>query len=336
VCPTCVPGDKVYQPGEEGAVQSSALAGAISVDPNIKQPYSNQATAYLEQQLTEGLAARAGFVYYSVNNQTGTFQPLRPASAYTVPFNVADVGVDGIAGTADDATATFYGIPNALISGCAGATTVTPNCQYPTNQVVMNSPNDGRYKTVEFSLSKRQSHNYSLAAGFGYTWQHDFPRGYPNTPNAPVDYDFTTYSFKASGTYTAPWGILISPVYRFQAGANYARQLTPSAPASCACTYSAADGGNASGPTAAALTNNVAYVSLYNAFRQDNISVFDVRVEKTVNLGSVAKARLFADGFNLLNSYSAETISFSTGSAFQQPTAILGPRTGRIGFRFIW
>ena len=336
VCPTCVPGDKKYEPGEEGAVQSSALAGAISVDPNIKQPYSNQATAYLEQQLVEGVAARAGFVYYSVTNQTGTFQPLRPSSAYTVPFNVADVGVDGVAGTADDTTATFYGIPNALISGCAGATQVTPTCQYPTNQVVQNAPNDGTYKTVEFSVTKRQSHNYSLNAGFGYTWQHDFPRGYPNTPNAPVDYDFTTYTFKASGTYNAPWNILISPVYRFQAGLNYARQLTPSAPASCACTYSAANGGNASGPTASALTNNVAYVSPYNAFRQDNISIVDVRVEKTLNLGSTARLRLFADGFNLLNAYAAETISFSTGAAFQQPTAILGPRTGRIGLRFIW
>src|SRR5262249_17557456 len=190
--------------------------------------------------------------------------------------------------------------------------------------------------TIEFSMSKRQSHRYSFNAGFGYTWQHDFPRGYPNTPNAPGDFDFTTYSFKVAGTYNAPWGINVSPVYRFQAGSNYARQLTPSAPAACACTYSAANGGPASGPTAASLTNNVAYVSAYDAFRQDNISVFDVRVEKSVSLGHGMKLRAFLDGFNLLNAYAAETISFSTGSAFQQPTAILAPRTGRIGFRFVW
>ena len=53
-------------------------------------------------------------------------------------------------------------------------------------------------------------------------------------------------------------------------------------------------------------------------------------------LGSVARLRLFLDGFNLMNKYAAETISFSTGSAFQQPTAILAPRTARIGFRFMW
>jgi hypothetical protein len=36
------------------------------------------------------------------------------------------------------------------------------------------------------------------------------------------------------------------------------------------------------------------------------------------------------------NACAAETISFSTGSAFEQPTAILASRTGRVGFRFMW
>jgi carboxypeptidase family protein len=335
VCATCVPGDGHYQPGEEGNLTASALAGNITVDPNIQQPYSSQATAYVEQQITEGVGARVGFVYLGVNNQTGTFQPLRPISAYTVPFTVNDVGVDGLGGTSDDALRTFYGIPNALISNCAGVTAPTATCAYPTNQVVQNSPDNGMYKTIEFAINKRQSHNYSVSAGMGYTWQHDFPRGYPNTPNAPGDFDFRSFSFKANGTYNAPFGILLSPVFRYQAGANYARQVTPSAPAACACTYSAANGGPASGPNGASLTNNVAYVSAYNAFAQDNLAVFDLRVEKTFGL-KVAKLRAFLDIFNIANRYAAETISFSTGSAFQQPTAILGPRTARIGFRFIW
>jgi len=329
--------DKKYQPGEEGNVTANALAGAVTVDPNLEQPSSTQSTVYLEQQITEGVGARVGFVYLNVTNQTGTFQPNRPISAYTVPFTVTDPGNDGVAGTADDGQASFRGIPSASIAGCTSATTSpTPTCLYPANQVVMNAPDDGRYKTLEFAVNKRQSHNYSVSAGLGYTWQHDFPRGYPNTPNAPGEYDFRSFSFKANGTYTAPFGILLSPVYRFQAGANYARQLTPSAPASCACTYSAANGGPASGPSGASLTNNVAYVTDYNAYAQDNISLFDLRIEKTVSFGSAAKVRLFLDIFNIANAYAAETISFSTGSAFQQPTAILAPRTARVGFRFIW
>jgi hypothetical protein len=320
VCPGCIPGDKTYQPGEEGQQTAQALAGNITVDPNIKQPLSHQATAYVEQQVSEGIGARVGFVYYTVNDQTGTFQPLRPISAYSVPFTVVDVGQDGVRGTADDQNLTVYGIPNGS--------------SFRTDQVVMNQPNNGSYKTVEASLNKRQSHNYSLGAGFGYTWQHDFPYGYPNTPNGPFDYDFSSYSFKANSQYTAPFGILLSAVYRYQAGSNYARRVSVSAPASCACAFSAAAGGNGSVANGS-LSATTIFATPFNAYRQDTISIVDLRVEKTVAVGP-AKLRIFFDGFNLTNKYAAETINTLAGASFQQPTAILAPRTGRVGFRFLW
>ena len=192
-------------------------------------------TAYLEQQLTEGVGARVGFVYYTVKNQTGTFQPLRPASAYTVPFNVVDPGLDGITGTADDQNLTAFGIP----------TGDRRRRSRPTNVGRQNSQDNGAYKTIEFSLNKRQSHNYSLGVGARLHAGSTTSRtAIPNTPNGPYDYDFSTYSAKANGTYTTPkWGILLSAVYRYQAGLNYARRVSVSTPASCACTFSAAAGG---------------------------------------------------------------------------------------------
>jgi carboxypeptidase family protein len=323
VCPTCIPGDKKYQAGEEGTQTASALAGAIKVDPNIKQPLSHQATAYVEQQITEGVGARVGFVYYSVKNQTGTFQPNRPASAYTVPFTVVDVGDDGIRGTGDDQNLTAYGIPRAV----AGS--------FPTNQVVMNSADNGVYKTIEASLNKRQSHGYSLGAGLGYTWRHDYPYGFPNTPNGPFDYDFSSMGFKANGTYLAPFGISLSAVYRYQLGENFARRVSVSAPASCDCAFSAAAGSNGSTANGSLSASDI-FATPLNAYRQDNISVVDLRIEKSVPLGSAAKLRLFFDGFNLTNQYAAETINTRAGVNFQQPTAILAPRTGRIGARLVW
>jgi len=315
-CAGCIAGDGVYQIGEEGNLTASALNGSIKVDPRLFQPTSTQATAFVERQLTEGVGAHVGFVYFHVKDQTGTFQLDRPASAYTVPFNVLDKGPDNITGTADDQNLTFYGIPNSQLAN------------YPTTQYLANTPNDGTYKTLEFSLNKRQSHNYSLNGGFGYTWSNDYPLTYPNTPNGPFNYSYTRYSFKLSGTYNAPWGIMISPLYRFQNGANYARTLSVSAPASCACTFSAARAGS--------LTNTTVYTQPYSANRQDNVGDLDIRVEKTVNFGHAAKVRLFLDGYNLTNSYSAQTISVASGSAYLNPTSILAPRTGRIGFRFIW
>jgi hypothetical protein len=209
---------------------------------------------------------------------------------------------------------------------------VTPTCQYPTNNVVSNAAQNGTYKTFEISLNKRQSHNYSVGAGFGYTWQHDFPLTFPNTPNGPFDYNYRSASFKGNAQYLAPWGISISPVFRFQAGANFARTLGVSAPATCACTFSAARGGS--------LSNTTVYADVAKGGTlpdtQDNLTVLDIRVEKTVNLGGVAKLRLFLDGFNIANSYAGDTINQGTGATYLQPTAIIAPRTGRIGFRLIW
>ena len=110
--------------------------------------------------------------------------------------------------------------------------------------------------------------------------------------------------------------------------------MSVSAPASCACAFSAAAGSNGSN-TDGSLSATDIFATPYNAYRQDNVSVVDLRVEKTVKLGA-AKVRLFLDGFNLANAYAAETINTRAGGNFQQPTAILGPRTGRIGARFIW
>ena len=100
------------QPGEEGAFDCERTGRRVRVDPNIKQPVSQQATAYVEQQITEGVGARAGFVYYTVNNQTDTFQTqCVRRRAYTVPFSVVDRGPGRRRRNGGRSALTFYGIP---------------------------------------------------------------------------------------------------------------------------------------------------------------------------------------------------------------------------------
>lgn len=307
-CVGCVAGDGVYQPGEEGNLLASTLSGNIRIDEDLKQPTSTQATAFIERQLSDDVGARVGYVYYTVRDQVNTYQAFRPPSAYTVPFTVVDRGADNVLGTSDDQDLLLYGVPNARIS------------EFPTTQVVMSLPNDGVYKSIEATLSKRRSRNWSLSSGFGYTWLNDYPVGYPNTPNGPFEQDRRIYSFKANGTYTLPHDILLSGVYRLQSGDNYARTLSVTAPASCACTFTQPD----------------LAVTPYKDNANQRVAVVDLRVEKTFSLGALAKLRVFLDGFNLANSFAAETISVATGATFRRPTAILAPRTAKIGARFSW
>ena len=63
-CAGCIKGDKRWQPGEEvRAPTAQALAGAIKLDPDIRAPYSHEASVWVERQLSQTMGVRAGFVY---------------------------------------------------------------------------------------------------------------------------------------------------------------------------------------------------------------------------------------------------------------------------------
>jgi hypothetical protein len=304
-------GDQRWQPGEQGNQISASLEGAIGVDPDIKAPSTHEASGWIERQLTDTMGLRGGFVYKTEDDLIATMQPDRPASAFTVPYNFTDIGLDGRSGTADDRTLTFYGIPSA------GA---------PSNrQVVMNADQYSRYKTAEVSLNKRYGNRWSGSLGFGHTWMSDFPNGPQRNPNNPGVEDRTVWNFKASGSIDGPAGIRISPVLRHQSGSNYARTVTISAP-------------SALGLIATSNTTNgtTAYVESMDANREDNIWVFDVRAEKSFSFTERLRFRGYVDFFNITNSHASETISRATGLGYQKPSAILAPFTTRVGFRFMF
>ncbi len=60
----------------------------------------------------------------------------------------------------------------------------------------------------------------------------------------------------------------------------------------------------------------------------------DVRAERQFTFGS--RLRLMFDAFNLTNSHASETIGRATGISYQKPSAILAPRTARVGFRVLF
>jgi hypothetical protein len=306
-------GDRHWQPGEETTLQSRALEGAISLDPNLKAPYTHEAAGWFEQQLTEQLGLRTGFVYKTEDDLIATYQPGRGLDTYAqfgVPFTFRDIGVDGVRDTADDRDIAMVGLPSANSA-----------TRFPASQVVMNLPQFARYKTFEASLNKRYGNRWSASIGGAFTWMRDFPNDYPQNPNQPGAEDRTVWNFKASGSYDAPYGIRLSPVLRHQAGVNYAREITIAAP---------------TGIVVAGVNSNRAYAEPSDANREDNIWVVDLRAEKTVNLVSRTRARVFLDLFNITNSHAAETISRATGLGYQRPSAILAPFTARVGFRFLW
>jgi hypothetical protein len=298
-------GDRRYQLGEEiGAPTETTLAGDVQLDPNLKQPYSHDVTVYLERQIAPTLGARVGFVFKSEDDVIDSFNIGRPASAYTLPFAFTDIGPDGRSGTADDQRLTLLAIPSSRAS------------EFPTTNLVMNLGDESRYKTIEASMAKRLSNRWSLQAGGSHTWSDEFFQ--VNNPNATENANTSRWDFKLSGTFEAPYGIRISPLLRHQAGANFARTISVGA------AVARAAGGIFSGTIDA---------EPRDARRHDNITVFDVRVEKGITFGRNIRLRGFFDLFNVTNSNAVETRTVSTGGSFLRPTAVLTPRTARFGAR---
>ncbi len=305
-------GDRRWQPGEEGARTAVSLAGTVGIDPNIKAPKTHETSVWLERQLTETMGVRGGFVYKTQDDLIATYIPGRSIlnNAYSVPFTFVDVGVDAVRGTADDKNLTLYGMP----SGAAA--------NFSLNNVVMNVPRAENFKTVELSLNRRYSNKWSASIGASYTLISDYPEGFPVNPNQAGLENRTNWSLKATGSYDAPFGIRLSPVLRHQSGTHFARTI--SVPASAAT------------PFGLVLPGSTIYAEAADANREDNIWVFDVRAEKTVNFGSRTRARLFVDFFNISNSHASETITRTTGVNYLRPAAILAPFTTRLGVRFLW
>jgi hypothetical protein len=273
-------------------------------------------SAWFERQFTDTMGFRGGYVYKTEDNLIGVGIPGRDArnGAYSVEFPFTDVGVDGVRGTADDRVLMLLGMPTSQADN------------FPLGEVVQNLPRQSRYDTVELSMNRRYSNRWSASLGGAYTWLDDFvetvANSYPRNPNLPGQTKRTTWNLKATGSYDAAWGIRISPVLRHQSGINFGREI--SVPASAATAF---------GLTLPAST---IYADDPKDNRQDNIWVFDVRAEKTVQMGSRLRTRLFLDFFNIANSSASETITEVTGLNYQRPANILGPRTARLGFRFLW
>jgi hypothetical protein len=185
---------------------------------------------------------------------------------------------------------------------------------------------------MEFALNRRFANNWMVLTSFGYTWSnmlHDVT-GYQrllgqaaNTANQsflPVRRLFgdngietsTTYNYKAIGRYVARWDIGLSGSYKFQSGQNYGRTLTYTFPNDGARTFR---------------------VEPVDARRFPNVSIVDVRVDKSFRLGRIGRLTGQFDIFNLLNS-GVPTNFRQTTVNFLEVTQLLAPRVMRFGVRY--
>ena len=317
-------GDRVYQEGEEGVqganFRFTGVAGA-SLDPDLKNSYTDEASAFVERELMRDLGIRVGYVWKKDKDGWQQIVPNRPFSAYNIPVTVTEATTGQ--------TFNLFNLDNP-----AGR----PITQFTTNL----DDYEGTYRTIEFSSNKRYSNRWSMNASFSYTWTEEYNRTYFNNvlgtavsnfslagahatnPNEHTFHEFTNWNAKFSGTIDAGWGLRVTPVLKSQSGAPYGRVV------------------NIPGCTASVTVNCLNYGSQLvlaepiGERRQETVTLFDFRVEKQVRLADRARIGLFFDLFNVFNSNTAINLNWRSGTSFEMPTTIMPPRIAKFGVKFDW
>jgi hypothetical protein len=300
-------GDRVWNPGEEGRlISSDGGLASVFLDPNHKDPYTLDMSVWVERELVSNVGLRGGYVHREQHQQSGTFNQNQPFDAFNIPVTISDPGPDGVSGTADDAgTLQAWNLDPAYVG-------------LPSVNLITNYDGKSAYDSFEVALNKRMSSNWSASTSVSYTKSRVLVQ--PTNPNALINTnadgqdETSDYSFKLNGVFNVPAGLKISPVYRFQAGNNFARTFVTRQL-------------NYANPTINA--------EALNARRSDNVSVLNIRVDRPINIGN-SRLSPYLDLYNVLNANPIQDITVSSGANFLRPTLIVAPRILRIGARYDW
>jgi hypothetical protein len=308
-------GNGAYDPGEvnldpNGADFVSIAGGTNGVlNPNEKEPKTDEFSASLERELIPNFALRVTGIYSQTSNTYMIANIARTFDTFNIPVTRPDPGPDGRVGSADDpgANFTYYEYSTAL-----------RGLQFSTTQPINPPGATQTYRSVEVAASKRLSNRWALMASYSATRKH-IPLGTGTSswdPNTEFNLADNTWEWtaKASGTYLFPYGILTSINFEQRSGDTYARQVLFTG-----------------GQTIPSVVLNVEPLGTR---RQPNLNLLDFRAEKRFTLASSKRLIVRFNVFNLPNANTAVTINRQSSATFEYPTSILPPRVGEFSVSY--
>jgi hypothetical protein len=312
-------GDTLWDPSEETQLLDRMGGAVESVDPDLKLPTTREATARLEREIVPNLVTiETHVVWRGVRNPFVRHNRTEPFSVFTRTVTVIDPGIDGISGTGDDGQLTVYDLPEAA----------------PPPSYVVGNVLDARTSHLawEVTAQRRFSRRWSFVAGFSHTWAREHASGYfgqpvranayPLTPNDLINTDdggrdaFRVWSARAYGTFEGPWRLRFTPFLRHQSGQPYGRTFQVSS-------------------SVLNLGSLRVLAEPIGTRRMDNVTLFDIRVQKTFAPRANVRLAAFVDVFNVLNANPEQNMNWSS-VGFGRPLAIVPPRIARLGVKLDW
>ena len=286
-----------------------------TVDPNLKDSYTNEYTFGVEQEIAGDLRGYVTVVRKQQKNTFGRYDRLRTLSNYT-PVAAVDPGPDGIVNTADDRTITVF------------ETGVPPDT---TDFYLTNKPIGDTYDTIEFGVTKRMSDHWQLVSGFDWT-KRDLASLFSEDPNTVLwnstNTTTTGWTFKASGSYVFKHGLLVGASYNAMKGEPYARffTITPE--------YLTLADPNRTTPLVQGNMQIVAEKS--GTYYLPAINLINIRVQKEFGIKDTQRLQVM---INMLNFFDAKTVTDVhrlTDQVFGYPTDYLDGTVVRFSMRYMF
>jgi len=321
-----------YEPGEEGQVLFTFGGSITSVDPNLKQPHTDEGSFGVEFEAPKQIRVSAMFVGRRGRDLIAVIETGVPQdSAGYTPVTALDPGPDGTAGTSDDQRITVY---NQV------ASTLGQNKQLETNPSDFTTGFKGFEVTAQRRFANRwqfltsysvSKDNLSTAGvgvggafgggeeeGAGTSSAFTSPNGKINNTHGPSFFD-RTHILKMDGSYEVPrWDMNFAAVLKVQTGTPYGRTLTVDSDV------------NGTPLNQGAIT---VFAEERGTRRFPTLTTMDFRVSKFVRVQQ-HRLEVLGDFFNLFNVSTVTNQNPNTGSDFGKPTGIIGPRAFRIGGRW--
>nr|MBA2305471.1 TonB-dependent receptor [Acidobacteriota bacterium] len=315
-------GDSRYQLGEEGTVLSVFGGGTTGIDPDIRHPYSDELTFGIGHELVRDFSVNANFIYRTDDDLIYTINSGIPFDTYT-RVSVADPGPDGVTGGSDDGTLTVFSQDPATF-GKGRSLLTNPGRRGFENQrtyrgfeVIGNKRLSNRWQFVgSLVVSKMEVTTPTSESGGAIGAIFQTPNNLLNARG--IDDLNQKYQVKLQGTYVAPYGIVLSSLYRYGSGVPFTRQLVAR--------------GLPQGPV-------TVFAEHRGSRKSDAYHWTDFRAEKTFALPRAKNRRKVGVTFDLFNITNASTVlqyGSRTAIDFGVPRVVRNPRIARLGARIVW
>jgi hypothetical protein len=299
------------------ATLQPVLGGAqltpATVNPNLKDSYTDEYTFGAEQEIAGGLRAHVAVVRKAQENTFGRYDRLRTIASYT-PVLAVDPGPDGIVRSADDRTITVF------------ETGVPPGT---TDYYLTNKPIGDTYDTVEIGVTKRMSDNWQLTSGFDWT-KRNLSSVFSEEPNVVAwnanNTETTGWTFKASGSYIFRWGVLAGFSYNAMKGEPYGRSFTVTD------RYLRLADPNRTTPLVQG--NMTIAAEKAGTYYLPAINLLNVRAQKEFVIKDTLRLHMMLNIFNFFDAKTVTGVDQSTGLSFNRQTATMAGSIVRFGTRF--